>query len=144
VLTKLLAFAPVAAVGILLLAASGTTRAQPVPVVLGEYLDYYNYDLDNLYDIDPRNYGYPPRSYEEPWLYRPPYFLSKPPTTYGYENLIFTPVPPRAGFYPDGYEDDDWYYDYYHHGGESITGVGTPGNNSLENTKKSKIQWYDW
>ena len=118
-----------------LLATPGSTAAQFPPGVTA-HGDYYDYDLDNLYDVDPRNYGFLPRSYEYPWLYGP--------TSYG--GTVFGPYgyggPTGYGLYGDGYEDDDWYYDYYDADGGYFTGLDYYDRRNFRGTDYDVLERY--
>jgi len=124
---SLAAMAPVAVIGGLLFPAAQVASAQRGATAWDAFKEYY-YNEDIMPHINPSEYGYLPKAYEQPWLYLKP--LDR-------ENSILTGFPavperqrlPYGGYYRDGYEDDNWYYDFYH---------------SRPPVDSSKIKWYDW
>jgi hypothetical protein len=126
---------PVVAV-VLFLMGPDVAHGQPLPPGNTAVTDYYDQDLDNLYDVDPRNYGYLPRSYEYPWLYSPTYRGGTYFGPYGYGG------PTGYGLYRDGYEDDDWYYDYYDADGGYFTGLDYDDRRNFRGTDYDLLKSY--
>jgi hypothetical protein len=138
VLSKILAAAvPAAVIGGLLSPAPEAARALPVPTPLADFEEYYHLDRDPMPHVNPRNYGYLPRSYEMPWLYHPLYAVERDPypSPEGYGSARVGPNPPAAGHYDDGYDDDNWYFDFY----------SPPESVDLrKRANTTDLRWYDW
>ena len=131
----LVAVVPAVVIGGLVSPAPERATALPVPTPLADFEEYYNLNRTSMPHVLMRDYGYLPSSYEMPWLYHPLYSADPYPPPAGYGPGRVVPETPAFGTYTDGYDDDDWYFDYYAEP-EEVDQYKAAHNPAL--------QWYGW
>jgi hypothetical protein len=135
----LAAAVPAVVIGGLVPPAPESARAQPAAAHRSDLAEferwYYDIGNDPLPHIDPKNYGYLPPSYEAPWAYHPLYSRDPYPPPAGYGPGRVVPETPAFGTYTDGYDDDDWYFDYYAEPEEV---------DQYKAAHHPELQWYGW